>query len=163
MLAGGKPGLRVRLQIVTFVLCFGGVVFFTSGLNPTYGLRINRTTSLPNIVFLSRNNFQSVSKGDYVCFFHEHSPAPLVKEVIGTEGDEIEVDGSSVYVNGEWVCDILGEHTEMLGQLKPIQSTVVPHGHLYLQGQSVDSFDSRYEQFGLIPVEQIEEVLWPLF
>ena len=47
--------------------------------------------------------------------------------------------------------------------LEPIQPTVIPPGHYYVQGTSPDSFDSRYRSSGLVRVEQVSGVVQPLF
>jgi len=47
--------------------------------------------------------------------------------------------------------------------LEPIQPTVIPPGHYYVQGTSPDSFDSRYRSSGLVRAEQVIGVVQPLF
>jgi conjugal transfer pilin signal peptidase TrbI len=40
---------------------------------------------------------------------------------------------------------------------------VIPPGHYYVQGTSLDSFDSRYRDSGLVRAEQVLGTVLPLF
>ncbi len=44
----------------------------------------------------------------------------------------------------------------------PIAPTVIPAGHLYVQGTSPDSFDSRYSLSGLVRVQDVRSRVIPL-
>ena len=39
--------------------------------------------------------------------------------------------------------------------LTPISATSVPEGYVFVAGDHPNSFDSRYEEFGLVPIEKI--------
>jgi conjugal transfer pilin signal peptidase TrbI len=39
----------------------------------------------------------------------------------------------------------------------------IPDGYLFVHASHPDSFDSRYEQFGLINIDQLKKTLWPIF
>ncbi|OJW54569.1 MAG: signal peptidase I [Alphaproteobacteria bacterium 41-28] len=39
--------------------------------------------------------------------------------------------------------------------LTPISATIIPSGHIFVAGDNLYSFDSRYEEFGLVPMEKI--------
>ncbi|HEV2523950.1 MAG TPA: S26 family signal peptidase, partial [Gammaproteobacteria bacterium] len=47
--------------------------------------------------------------------------------------------------------------------LNPIPPGIIPQGYLFVQGTHPDSFDSRYEAFGLIPVSRVLARAYPLF
>ena len=65
-------------------------------------------------------------------------------------------------INGEPV-GIAKTHAFDRRSLDPIAAGVIPPGHLYVQGLSPDSFDSRYRQSGLVRVEQVIGVVDPIF
>ena len=46
--------------------------------------------------------------------------------------------------------------------LEPIVPTVIPAGHLYVQGSSADSFDSRYRSSGLVSAADVVARVRPL-
>lgn len=39
--------------------------------------------------------------------------------------------------------------------LTPLRATIVPEGYVFVAGDHLRSFDSRYEEFGLVPLEKI--------
>jgi type IV secretory pathway protease TraF len=43
-----------------------------------------------------------------------------------------------------------------------IPEGIIPKGYVFVAGDNLNSFDSRYEEFGLVPVEKIwgKAVLW---
>ena len=55
-------------------------------------------------------------------------------------------------------------HTFDRRPLDPIAPTVIPPGHVYVQGTSADSFDSRYRSSGLVStadvVARVRPLLW---
>ena len=53
-------------------------------------------------------------------------------------------------------------HTFDRRPLEPIDPTVIPAGHLYVQGTSPDSFDSRYSLAGLVRVQDVKSRVIPL-
>ena len=68
---------------------------------------------------------------------------------------------AEVFVNGEPV-GLAKTHTFDRRPLEPIDPTVIPAGHLYVQGTSPDSFDSRYSLAGLVRVQDVKSRVIPL-
>ncbi|HQR76548.1 MAG TPA: S26 family signal peptidase, partial [Burkholderiaceae bacterium] len=75
--------------------------------------------------------------------------------------DVVTVRGREVFVNGEPV-GLAKTHTFDRRPLEPIGPTVIPPGHLYVQGTSPDSFDSRYSMSGLVRVQDVKSRVIPL-
>lgn len=127
-----------------------------------YGLRINRSASLPYTLFFSKKSSE-VSKGMFVTIDHPKDPAcSIAKIVVGLPGDIIEVKDSSVFINQCYFGKIKSQSSS--GRVyKPISQKVVPDGYVFLHATHEDSFDSRYEEFGLVPMTCIRERLWPIF
>ena len=87
---------------------------------------------------------------------------PFFKIVRGLPGDTVTVADRQVAVNGENV-GIAKTHAYDRRPLAPIAPTIIPPGHYYVQGTSPDSFDSRYQDSGLVRAEQVIGVVVPLF
>lgn len=77
-------------------------------------------------------------------------------------GDSVTVSGRQVAINGE---DVGAAKTKAYDRrpLAPIAPTVIPPRHYYVQGTSPDSFDSRYQDSGLVRAEQVVGVVVPLY
>lgn len=128
----------------------------------SYGLRINQSQSLPQKLFLSKTP-DHLYRGMYVSIVHPNSPNIIIaKQVVGLPGDSISVKNSQVYINDIYFGDI--KHLSSSGKLyNPISYKIIPPDYMFLSSTHVDSFDSRYEEFGLIPQNAIKEELWPIF
>jgi conjugal transfer pilin signal peptidase TrbI len=87
---------------------------------------------------------------------------PFFKIVRGLPGDTVTVSGRQVAINGE---DVGVAKTKAYDRrpLAPIAPTVIPPRYYYVQGTSPDSFDSRYQESGLVRAEQVIGVVVPLF
>ena len=80
----------------------------------------------------------------------------------GLPGDAVTVAGRHVAINGEEV-GVAKLQAYDHSPLVPITPTVIPPGHYYVQGTSPDSFDSRYQDSGLVRAEQVVGVVVPLY
>lgn len=86
---------------------------------------------------------------DDLCAF-KFKGRTFVKYFVGTARDEIQYVGKVVYVGGMRVGEV--KKTELL---TPIPEGKIPEGCVFVAGTHEDSFDSRYKEFGLIPVSEI--------
>ncbi|MBB63444.1 MAG: hypothetical protein CMO81_00080 [Waddliaceae bacterium] len=130
--------------------------------NSVYGLRINRTDSLPQTVFISYPLGKEIQKGDYVTYSHEYSLVPLAKVVVGVAGDTIDVSHDSIFISGKKYGKVQPRTLDCGINLHPIKKQKIPEGYVFLHAPHADSFDSRYQEFGLIRIEDLEESLWPV-
>ena len=78
----------------------------------------------------------------------------VVKRVAGVPGDRITVDSEAVRINGALVAEGLA----LAGTLGRASSDfqradILPSGHLWVMGETADSFDSRY--WGPLPQAQV--------
>ena len=138
---------------------------------PVLPLLFNWTPSLPYKVALVDFRSSSIDRGDLVVYAFE-GPAgekaypglrhqALFKRVAGIAGDVVTVQGRDVFVNGVLVGRAK-THAFDHRLLDPIAPTVIPAGHLYVQGTSPDSFDSRYSLSGLVRVQDVRSRVIPL-
>lgn len=123
-------------------------------------LRVNPSESVPYTLFFS-NRASSPKLGDYVSIRHP-SGKNLVKRVAGVGGDSIEVKEGRLFLRGRDHGEV--KERSLSGRpFSPVSQKEVPEGLLFLLGEHPYSYDSRYEEFGLVPILEVNEVLWPLF
>lgn len=149
--------LRVLLGAVVLFAAIG-LGFFCE---PIGGLRMNRSPSLPHTLFWGTRLGSKEKSGGYVSLHLHGMQIPVVKRVIGKAGDLIRVEKGEVMVNGHRLPLLESSPSGLL--YSPIFEGKIPDGYLFLAGNHRESFDSRYAEFGLIAVEEIEERLWPIF
>ena len=163
-----QAGLLELLVIilVAFVLVFGFVRPFV-----VEAFRIPTESMVPTLEVGDRvlankfiYRFTEPERGDVVVFDSvEGDGQTLIKRVAGVEGDEIRVQGGTLFVNGET------RDEPYLNQYIPDQSTpygpaTVPEDHVFVLGDNRgNSGDSRV--FGAVPVENVKGeaflVFWP--
>jgi signal peptidase I len=118
---------------------------------------------------------KSPEKGDIVTFkFIRQGGQELVKRVIGTEGDTIEIADKCVLVNGKPLADKCAVHKD--GVVIPKNESTygeyakrdnfgpitVPPGQLFVMGDNRDvSYDSRF--WGCLPLSAVRGRPWILF
>ncbi len=138
---------------------------------PVLPVLFNWTPSLPYKVAAVNYWSSSLSRGDLVVYSFE-GPAgdgaypglrhqALFKRVAGVAGDVVTVQGRDVFLNGVLVGRAK-THAFDRRPLEPIAPTVIPAGHLYVQGTSIDSFDSRYSLSGLVRVQDVKAKVIPI-
>lgn len=110
-------------------------------------LGVNRTKSLPYQYFLIVKGL-SFEKGDLVSIRGHQAKyigeLNLIKRVVGVAGDEIE----PLLVG-------LKNQTKKGEPLTPLAIKVIPEGYVFVNADHKHSYDSRYEEFGLVSVETI--------
>jgi len=105
-----------------------------------------------------------LQRGDLVIFVSPEDPSKnLIKRIIAIAGDEVELTGDKVFINGEPLEENYIHRT--LFPDRPGEVTVVKPDHFFLLGDNrPQSRDSR--QFGVIPVQlmrgKVVLRLWPL-
>lgn len=107
----------------------------------------------------------SFEQGDIIAFYHNNKV--LVKRVIATEGDWVDIkDDGSVYVNDQRLDEPYVDQLA-LGNCNIALPYQVPDSHVFVMGDHrSDSIDSRNSAVGCVPQDQVigELVLrvWPL-
>lgn len=124
----------------------------------------------------------TIKRGDIVSI-QDYEPAyvgkkPFAKRVLGLPGDLILKDKNTVTIvpkafmpmtpvskgpmstpgmpmASDSVTLPLLEKTSQGKPLTPISAEFVPEGYVFVAGDNLNSFDSRYEEFGLVPMEKI--------
>ncbi len=128
-------------------------------------LTLNGSESLPYHGFFCVKGMK-VKRGDLVCLKgHETALTPdisLTKRLTGLPGDLIEVKEGCIFVADRNVGR-LQKHTKEGRPLTPLKARIVPPGYVFLSTDHSRSFDSRYEEFGLVPEQAIQGRCFGLF
>ena len=181
--------LGAHLRRHGLAYCFGVPIFAVWMLayvrvfvdpTPRLPLVFNWTSSLPyRVAWLHRDvgikgtdgTFRELQRGDQVVYAFDGDAQqaypglkgqPFYKVIRGLPGDQVSVEGRTVFINGEPV-GIAKTHTFDKRTLRPIAPMVIPPGHYFVQGTATDSFDSRYSASGLIKAQQLLGRVTPLF
>lgn len=121
------------------------------------------TDSLDDIRYILFLKSQAIHRGDIVAI-HGHREDhigdlkkwPYSKRVLGIPGDHIIHNQSGITVIPKESKGLyLLTHTSKGKPLTPMSPMIIPEGYLFVAGDNPKSFDSRYEEFGLVPKEKI--------
>ena len=104
----------------------------------------------------------SFKRNDIVCFRGESSYAKdkfVAKRVLGIPGDKILHEKNTIRVISKDPLTSISlpllMHTKDRHPLIPISQQAIPTGYVFLGGDHLRSFDSRYQEFGLVPMATI--------
>jgi signal peptidase I len=106
------------------------------------------------VLFLKSSAF---TYGDIV-FIRNHvakyvDKLSLAKRVLGLPGDKVRRQKGTLLV-GPYKLPLLASTSE--GKpLTPLQVDTIPQGYVFVAGDHSRSLDSRYEEFDLVPVEEV--------
>jgi signal peptidase I len=123
----------------------------------------NVSESLDDVRYLLILKTTKIKRGDIVSI-QGHTPHYVgdhnfTKRVIGLPGDSITRDKTHLTIkaqNGAFAITLpLLTQTKESQPLTPLSLNVVPQGYLFVTGDHLRSFDSRYEEFGLVRKENI--------
>ena len=162
---GGVVELLV-IAVVAFALVFGVVrpfiveafVIPSESMVPT--LMIGDRVLANKFIY----DFTDPDRGDVVVFESvEVEGQDLIKRVVGTPGDTVEVRDGTLYVNGE-PQDEPYTNQESVGISPPQEEFEVPEDTIFVMGDNrTNSRDSRF--FGPVPEENLEGeafmIFWP--
>lgn len=147
------------------------------------GVRINTTTSYPLGVYFMTND--PIEKGSLVIFCPINNAAfrlarergyigagfcpdgygYMIKKILASENDRVEISAAGVLVNGELLPNSKPMDTDSEGQPLPHIEINIPalddHSVLLMSDYNPKSFDARY--FGLIDKSNIISVVRPIF
>ena len=150
---------NIILTAFAFITIYLGCACFIK--TPLFGIRINYTASLPYKFFFS-TRFRAIEKYSYVSLRSSASQTTLVKQIVGIPGDQITHQEEHIFINAHNYGKVL--KVNLLGSpLTPIEEGIIPAGYVFVHASHAESFDSRYQQFGLVQIARLQERLWPIF
>lgn len=148
-----SAGIVLLLGVIAFIAPFKSALLF------------NKSDSLPHKVYflIKGNNWQ---KGDLVAiknFTTNYTQNQhFTKQIVGEAGDQITVVDGYVLVNDIKYAK-LKPKTKDHKKLTPIVEEKIPQQYFFVLAQHKDSFDSRYQEFGLVHKDYIEGKAYPVW
>jgi conjugal transfer pilin signal peptidase TrbI len=120
--------------------------------------------SLAEQLFFIKMAPKELPRGSYVVFDQDifGKKIRVIKKVVGITDDYVQVQDKMFWVNGQLLGKIK-THSKEGRVLFPAKPGVIPPEHLFVVGTHPDSYDSRYQTFGLIPISKIDGRAYPLF
>ncbi|RZI40133.1 conjugative transfer signal peptidase TraF [Herbaspirillum sp. HC18] len=165
---------RHHLVLYTLVFAIWGLAFVRVFIHPTPRLPIlfNWTASVPyKVTLLQVGHRQALRVGDFVVYTFDGEAQrmypglraqPFFKQIRGVPGDRVTVVDRQLYVNGVPVGHAKAATFDRR-PLHPLTATTIPPGYYYVQGTHPDSFDSRYQESGLVRADRVIGKVIPLF
>jgi len=130
-------------------------------LHENVGILINRTESLPQKVFLHLKTWPA-HKGNYTVIRHSSYSFPIIKQIKGEGGDRLHYKEGELWLNDQKIGRAFSVNS--LGEkLTPIAAQIIPQGFVFLATTHPKSFDSRYEEMGLISKRALQGRAVPLW
>ncbi|MGI9214735.1 MAG: signal peptidase I, partial [Gammaproteobacteria bacterium] len=86
----------------------------------------------------------------------------FTKKIVGIAGDVVTIEGEYVLVNGIKHVK-LKEKTKDHKKLTPMVAQTIPQQYFFVIAEHNDSFDSRYQEFGLVRENYIEGKVYPIW
>jgi conjugal transfer pilin signal peptidase TrbI len=128
-------------------------------IQPWYWFKINRTPSVPGVLYLIKAQ-EPVVCGDTVVFevsaTNKFYPGEhWLKTLMGCPGDSISVKGRNVFINSTFAGSAKQFSKTGLPLSPSNQSGVIPNDYYYAWAPHPDSYDSRYASMGLVHRDQI--------
>jgi conjugal transfer pilin signal peptidase TrbI len=153
------PPNEKRLQPLNcflWLMCVLALVSFLLLASQTE-VAFNQSPSLKHRVFLTVKGME-FSRGDLVTVLNHptayYPEVRFTKRVVGLPRDWIQRKGDELSVNGT-LCAMLLHETAKGQPLTPLNSQAIPDGYVLVLGDHPRSFDSRYQEFGLVPISRI--------
>ena len=139
--------LSAVLVLLVFTLVFR--VFIVNGPSMKPTLTHEDRLVVSNLFYTPKN-------GDIICFYNEFKDEVLIKRVIATEGQTVDIDENyAVYVDGKKLDEpyIFAANTKPQTVSLPL---TVKEGCVFVLGDNrVDSMDSRYLEVGQVDTNKI--------
>ena len=122
-------------------------------------LVLTATPSLPYRLFvLSKRDEPSLvvpQNGSYILFYNDFTKTKVLKQVRGVPGSRIHFDSFGQL----WVDDsCVGKPQDFSSdgrRVHPLKAGIIPEGYVFAYASHDRSFDSCYEEFGLVSIESI--------
>lgn len=134
------------------------ITFMSFGIFSEYVHFIKSPTdSLPQHYFVQLPKI-TPQKGDLTVVYNGVYQGKIIKRIIGIAGDQISTDGrGNIFINQQKIGQAKSYTDLKIGlTLTAIKPQIIPKGRVFLHSKHTQSFDSRYQEVGLVPVEDLE-------
>lgn len=128
---------------------FGSLVVVSAALDQVK-IVYSPSDSLPYRIFLEIKRLKP-QVGQYAYFDCSWYGGRVIKKIVGREGDELTYDEQgNLWVEKQKIGKAKAQARDGR-RLTPIKAGIIPRGMVFVKGEHERSFDSRYEELGLIP------------
>ncbi len=146
-----KKGCFFLKGLAAFCLGFSIILVFSQFVT----FVVSETDSLPCHYFL-KFKMLSPTKGDYTVVFSQWYKGKILKKIIGQENDKIWYDNQGHL----WVNDFKVGKPKLYASdgrpLTPLRAQIIPKDYVFLYSSHELSFDSRYQELGLVPLPDLK-------
>lgn len=142
------------------IICLG-VFLITHYLSSHINILHNYTDSLPQRYFI---HFLKVKpkKNEYTVAYSDWLKENIIKQIIGVAGDNIHITPKGeIYIN-DFKVGRAYAHASDGRPLTAVISQKIPPGYVFLYSPHIRSFDSRYQELGLVPEQKLKGRALPL-
>lgn len=115
----------------------------------------NVSDSLPMRFFVQVRH-GNPQKGDYTLISSPLYGRPLIKQIIGQAGDQLVYDNEGILYVGDQKVGTPHGSTSEGKSVDPIPAQQIPQGYVFVYAPHERSFDSRYQQLGLVPLRALQ-------
>lgn len=162
---GSRPAVKpFALGFILTALILTTSAYIAS---PWYELVVNRSDSLPGLLFLL-DKTRKPKKGDVTVIdmpedSRFYAGWRLIKKVRGVEGDRITFNNHEVFINGLSAGIAMQKTSNGKYRLYPISEGDIPANKVFLSAPHNNSYDSRYASVGLRDYSELLGKMYPLF
>ena len=136
--------------------------FLSLGILSQYiNIVINHSDSVPYKIFLNFTQ-QTPQTGDYTLIFNHFYQGNIIKRIIGKEGDFITYDKDKILYVGHQKIGRIQSETSFGKHLTPIENKRISKDFVFLYSPHEKSFDSRYQEVGLVHKKDLQGLLVPV-
>lgn len=158
-------GARAAGKVVAGLAVAAGLALGAALATGRVGLLINETGSLPQRLFVTVRG-PLPARGDYFVFRPPNTSIIqelFVKRAFGVAGDRVRVEAATGAVSvGGRPAGVAKAVSRRGRALVPIAGGPIPQNHYFARADHPDSYDSRYQEIGLVPAERVVALAWPV-
>lgn len=122
---------------------------------------VNHSNSLPFRFFIHFHKM-TPKKGDYTLVDSPWFGGKLIKQIVGVMGDKITYNDKGELMVGQFVVGKTHQVSKKGDPLTPVSAQSIPEGKVFLFASHERSFDSRYQELGLVSEDSLQGTAYPI-
>ena len=153
-----------KLNVKSIIKALGyffSSIYFVFIVSQNLRFLISETDSLAQHYFIQVHPM-TPKLNHYTVVWSDWYQGLIIKKIIGISGDKIWFDGGNIFVNNIKIGSCKNIATD--GRiLHPIATQTIPHDYAFLGAFHPQSFDSRYQELGLVAIDKLKGRVFPIF